>query len=113
VPYSIAEVTEMRAVPFGEDGCAGDSAFYPSEEEAIEVHHYPTFDELLTQWKEIDPDDEDRESPVGFWLLEDSDWDTVQLVDVECYSDSQTYTLNRTRKTMCSRLAKRVIEGND
>jgi hypothetical protein len=48
--------------------------------------------------------------PVGFWLLTEKDLDTAFVPgDIECWRDSQTYTLNRCMKMLCAHLAVKTV----
>lgn len=119
----------MKAVPYGKDGLTGDSSFYPSEEEAVDATEESKFEDLLKVWTakriaeegivEIDgvlcePTDPpfkwEVDYPVGFWLMREEDLETALIPgEVECHNDGQCYTVNRVIKTLCRRLAVKLI----
>jgi hypothetical protein len=96
------------AVPYGPDGLTGDSSFYPSKEDAVKLDlDKITFEGLLSKYS-VGLDDD--ETPIGFWILSEKDLDTaLTLFEVECGNDSQCYTINRSVKTLCNRLAVRTV----
>lgn len=108
---------ELLAVPFGDDGLQGDSCFYPGEVDAVPATEESTFEELLAAWKKLDPEERgqaeelmDNEVPAGFWLLTKENLGTALMAgEVECYSDSQTYTVNRIVKMLCHRLCFALV----
>jgi hypothetical protein len=114
----MAKKAKLKAVAYGSDGLAGDSAFYPSEQGAIPASKDSTFDQLLDRWKAWKMEDEgleeedmlDEEMPVGFWLLTEDDLEKALIpTEIECWNDGQTYTVNRAVKTLCAGMAKDTV----
>lgn len=112
---------ELRAVAYGSDGFAGDSAFYPGGDQSFVATEDSTFEQLLDAWKswkmredgleeEELLDEELCELPAGFWLLTDDNLDVATTPgDIECGNDGQAYTVNRAIKVLCARLATKTV----
>lgn len=99
---------KLLAVPYGADGLMGDSAFFPSRENAVRATEKSTLEELRAAWTS---DDEEPGEIAGFWILTERDLDVALIPadEIECGNDTQTYTVNRVVKTLCNRLAKRTV----
>ncbi len=97
----------LVAVPFGSDGLAGDSLFYPSREEVIKATESSSFEELLSAWEELDQIHEEDKRPVGFWLVESHDLEEALRLwsDMDPCNDAPTYACNRAVKSILLRKA--------
>jgi len=136
---------QMKAVPFGEDGFAGDSPFSP-DGRTVGATDESTFEELRAAWADLvlttdhgfrrdgdgswtveDDDGEpwtlglegalehlerdlDEEVPVGFWILDEADYERiVEASAIECWNDSSVYAANQVTKRVCAQFAKRTV----
>jgi hypothetical protein len=65
---------QMRAVPFGDDGCAGDSPFSPGSG-TVDATEGSTFEELRAAWADLvlTTDHGFRRNGDGTWTVEDDD----------------------------------------
>jgi hypothetical protein len=109
----------LVAVPFtedGEDAVQGDSTFIPDDENPLPAEEDSTYESLLEAWKKQDRDGEEDEDdpnePTGFWIL------TKEHLDVACIpmendwgNDSQWYSLVRSSKSICERLAVKTVKA--
>jgi len=104
----------LVAVPFtedGEDAVQGDSAFIPDNEKPLPATVDSTFESLLEAWKKLeDEDNEDAEEPTGFWILSKEHLDVACIpMENDWGNDSQWYSLVRSSKSICQRLAVKTI----
>ncbi len=106
----------MFAVPFGDDGFAGDSGFWLGDK--VEASLESTLEECLAAHRAIaesgqgeDFDEEEYEAPVGFWLLSEKDAATADVVYDADFggSDGESYGMNRAAKRVCAHLAARTL----
>jgi hypothetical protein len=111
---------ELVAVPFtdvGEDAVQGDSAFAPDDDSKLVATEDSTFESLLAAWREqglasgdLAGDEEEEDGPTGFWLLTREHLKIACIpMDNDCGNDSQWYSLVRSAKSICERMAVKTV----
>lgn len=123
----------LIAVAFGDDWTTGDSSFYF---EGIEVDGEATFEQIVDKyykdvWERhydgVDLSKEDvdtpqeflekyecQEMPVGFWLISEEVYRTIQNSATDCGSDSAVYSQNRAQKeAACAEAVRTVFNISD
>ena len=103
-------IGKMFAIPFGTDGTAGDSDFYPDA--SLEYFQDEEFISVFNRYiKSLDPEDKDVfEKPVGFWIINGK---TKRMLNIAWKTnpgnDSATYACNHISKEICKQMAIKTI----
>lgn len=114
-------MSDLVAVPFGENKFAGDSEFYVSAEDYVPYVDGDTFNSLSAkfqaqkfdglQGEELEFELECFEPPVGFWVITKENLKIAEMAfpDGGCRSDSHTYACNSCAKNIVNRLAVKEV----
>jgi len=106
-------IGKMFAIPFGTDGTAGDSDFYPDA--SLEYFQDEEFISVFNRYiKSLDPEDKDEfEKPVGFWIIDEK---TKKMINIVWRSnlgnDNSTCACNHAVKEICKQMSIKTIENH-
>ncbi len=114
-------MSDLVAVPFGENKFAGDSEFYVNTEDCVPYADGDTFNSLSAkfnakrfdglQGEELEFELECFEPPVGFWVITKENLEVANMAFPSdgCRSDGHTYACNSCAKNIVNRLAVKEV----
>lgn len=107
--------TKLIAIPFGKEGTSDYSYFFFGQDK-IPATEESTFEELKalhrTSFLNHEEEMTDDDVPVGFWLLTEKDFITVEVV-ADIYEDHESCVakvVEKAAKKLCEHLAVKTLK---